>query len=287
MKPDTVNSYHERISRALTHIQQNLDGSLTLEELAGVACFSPFHFHRVFRGMVGEAVGEHVRRLRLERAARQLQRTESAILEIALEAGYETHESFTRAFAETFGMPPSEFRRTREASLEARLPAGAPSRASGFRVRRLEAMRVAFIRHVGPYDEVGKAWSKLYPWAARQGLLGAGTRVVGICHDDPDITPPDKLRYDAALIVNRPVARAGEIGAIEIPAGEYASALHTGPHQCLSDSYAELAGKWLPGTGRELRSAAALEFYLDSPQTTPAEELRTEICLPLVAETRS
>jgi AraC family transcriptional regulator len=284
MKPGTVNSYRERISQVLTHIQQNLDGSLTLEELAGVACFSPFHFHRVFRGMVGEAVGEHVRRLRLERAARQLRRSENAVLEIALEAGYETHESFTRAFAETFGMPPSEFRKNREASLEARLPAGVPSRASGFRVRRLEAMRVAFIRHVGPYNEVGKAWSKLYPWAGRQGLLGPETRVAGISHDDPDITPPDKLRYDAALIVNRPVARAGEIGVIEIPAAEYATAIHTGPYNCLSDSYAELAGKWLPGAGRELRSAPAIEFYLDSPQTVPVEELRTEICLPLEAE---
>jgi AraC family transcriptional regulator len=282
MKPDTVNSYQERISQVLTHIQQNLDGSLTLEELAEVACFSPFHFHRVFRGMVGEAVAEHG--LRLERAARQLRRTESAVLEIALEAGYETHESFTRAFADMFGMPPSEFRKDREASLEARLPAGAPSHASGFRVRRLDAMRVAFVRHVGPYNEVGKAWSKLYPWAARQGLLGPGTRVVGISHDDPDITPPDKLRYDAALIVNRPVARAGEIGVIEIPAAEYATAIHTGPYSCLSDSYAELAGKWLPGAGRELRSAPAIEFYLDSPQTVPADELRTEICLPLVAE---
>jgi AraC family transcriptional regulator len=284
MKPRTVDSYRERISHVLTHIQQNLDGSLTLEELAAVACFSPFHFHRVFRGMVGEAVGEHVRRLRLERAARQLRRSESAVLEIALEAGYETHESFTRAFAETFGMPPSEFRKNREASLEARLPSGAPSRAGEFRVRRLDAMRVAFVRHVGPYNEVGQAWSKLYPWAARQGLLGPGTRVVGISHDDPDITPPGKLRYDAALIVNRPLARAGEIGVVEIPAGEYATALHTGPYDCLSDSYAELAGKWLPGTGRELRSAPAIEFYLDSPQTTPLEKLRTEICLPLEAE---
>jgi len=284
MKPGTIDSYRERISQVLTHIQQNLDGSLTLEELAGVACFSPFHFHRVFRGMVGEAVAEHVRRLRLERAARQLRHTGSAVLEIALETGYETHESFTRAFADMFGMPPSEFRKDREASLQARLPAGAPSRASGFRVRRLDAMQVAFIRHVGPYDEVGQAWSKLYPWAAMQGLLGPGTRVLGIAHDDPDITPPDKLRYDAALTLSRPAKPAGEIGVREIPAGEYATALHTGPHNCLSDSYAELAGKWLPGAGRELRSAAAIEFYLNSPQTAPAEELRTEICLPLTAE---
>ena len=284
MRPATASSYNQRIAHVLTHIQQNLDGSLTLEDLAEVAGFSPFHFHRVFRGMVGEPVAEHVRRLRLERAARRLRHTERTVLEIALEAAYETHESFTRAFADAFRMPPSEFRRNHEASLQARLPCGAPSRASAFRVRTLDGMVVAFIHHVGPYNEVGKAWSKLHPWAGMRGLLGPGTRVLGISYDDPDITPTARLRYDAALTLSQPVAPEGEIGVREIPAAEYATALHTGPYNCLSDSYAELAGKWLPGVGRELRSAAAVEFYLDSPQTVAADKLRTEICLPLEAE---
>ncbi len=284
MKPVTEDSYRERISHVLTHIQQNLDGTLALEELASVACFSPFHFHRVFRGMVGEALAEYVRRLRLERAARRLRHSERAIVDIALEAGYEAHESFTRAFADAFGMPPSEFRRNHEVSIEARPAAGVPSRASDFRVRRLDAMQVAFIRHVGPYDQVGKVWSRLFPWAGRQGLLGPGTRMLGVSYDDPDITAPDKLRYDAAITLPRPALPSGEIGMMEIPAGDYATALHTGPYNCLSDSYAELAGKWLPGAGRELRSAAAIEFYLDSPQSVAPEKLRTEICLPLEEE---
>jgi AraC family transcriptional regulator len=283
MKPQTADSYRQRISQVLLHIQRNLDAPLPLEELAEVAHFSPFHFHRVFRGMVGESVKEHVRRLRLERAAQQLRATARPIVEIALEAGYEAHESFTRAFADAFRVPPSEFRRNHEASLEAHRPAGAPSRAGGFHIRKFDAIRVAYLRHVGPYGEVGAAWSRLFPWAARQGLLGPGTQMLGISYDDPDITPAEKLRYDAAVTVTRPVSPAGEIGVQEIPAGEYAVALHTGPYQCLSDSYAELAGKWLPETGRELRSAAAVELYLNSPQTTPAGELKTEIRLPLVA----
>jgi AraC family transcriptional regulator len=281
MKPGTVDSYHERISLVLLHIQRNLDAPLSLDELADVAHFSPFHFHRVFRGMVGESVKEHVRRLRLERAAQQLRATDRSVLDVALEAGYETHESFTRAFAEAFRMPPSEFRKNHEAAFEARLASGTASRASEFRLQRLDSLRVVYIRHVGPYNEVGKAWSKLFPWAGMQGLLGPGTRMLGISHDDPDITPPDKLRYDAALTVSRPVAPSGEIGVQEVPAGEYAVALHAGPYHFLSDSYAELAGRWLPGTGRELLGAPAIEFYLNSPQSVAAEDLRTEIWLPL------
>jgi AraC family transcriptional regulator len=70
----------------LLHIQENLDGDLTLQELAGVAHFSPFHFHRIFRGMVGESLHAHVRRIRLERAVMRLRYTNQPIIDIAFEA---------------------------------------------------------------------------------------------------------------------------------------------------------------------------------------------------------
>src|ERR1700690_3530349 len=110
MRTDTGESYQERINRVLVHIQQRLEEPLPLDELAGGASFSPWHFHRIFRGMVGESVKEHVRRLRLERAAQRLKSSDRPVVDIALEAGYETHESFTRAFAAMFEAPPSAFR---------------------------------------------------------------------------------------------------------------------------------------------------------------------------------
>src|SRR5262245_37587423 len=72
MKDQTFEDYRRRMLSVLVHIQQHLDDELTLEELARVASFSQFHFHRLFRGLIGESVKEHVRRLRLERAAHQL-----------------------------------------------------------------------------------------------------------------------------------------------------------------------------------------------------------------------
>ena len=68
MKEETSEDYRARMLRVLVHIQQNLDAPLPLEELASIALFSPFHFHRIFRGLIGESVKEHVRRLRLERS---------------------------------------------------------------------------------------------------------------------------------------------------------------------------------------------------------------------------
>lgn len=87
MKPVTLHDYKRRILRVLVHIQQCLDEPLLLDELAAIACFSPFHFHRIFRGMVGESVKEHIRRLRSERAASLLRAGKLPVTEIAFDAG--------------------------------------------------------------------------------------------------------------------------------------------------------------------------------------------------------
>lgn len=142
-------------------------------------------------------------------------------------------------------------------------------------------MRVAFVRHVGPFGEVGEAWRKLMAWAGCQRLFGPGTRMLGIVQDDPEITAPEKLRYDAALVVQDGVAASGEIAIQDVGPGEYAVALHTGPYNTLGQTYVRMCGEWLPESGRELESAPSIEFYMNSPMTAAPEQLRTEICLPL------
>ncbi len=281
MKTETGESYQERINRVLVHIQERLEEPLPLDELAGVAAFSPYHFHRIFRGMVGESVKEHVRRLRLERAAGRLRDSADPITDIAFDAGYQTHESFTRAFRAMFGEAPSGFRENRR---EFRAQAWAPRQHEPLAVRteRFGLTRLVFFRHIGPYDEVGKAWQKLYAWAGRNGLLGPAAETLGVVHDDPEITPPERLRYDAALVVNERVRPTGEAGIEELPPGEYAVAVHKGPYQTLNDTYSRLCGEWLPSSGREARSAPAFEVYRNSPFDTAPDELLTEIYIPLV-----
>jgi AraC family transcriptional regulator len=279
-------------------MQTHLDEEVSLDELASVACFSPYHFHRIFRGMVGESVAEHIRRLRLERAAHRLRHGSKSVTEIALEAGYEAHESFTRAFSAAFGEPPSSFRANHHAALRVAAASGvhfsetaaaddfkhAKHNGAPLEVRRqhLATMRVAFLRHVGPFDAVGSTWGRLMSWAGRNGLFSSMSATLGVIHDDPDITLPDKLRYDAAIILrNSDVRPEGDIGVQEIPGADYAVASHLGPYDNLSETYARMCGEWLPESGFELAAAPALEFYRNSPMDTPPEKLLTEIYLPL------
>jgi AraC family transcriptional regulator len=295
VRETTQQAYKERILRVLVYIQQHLDETIDLDSLARIAHFSPFHFHRLFRGMVGESVMEHVRRLRMERAAHRLKFGDQPITRIAFEAGYETHEAFSRAFRAMFDQSPSFFREAHQAMPFRNVPSNIHFAAEGkvedFRaapdpeirvlIESLASMRVAFTRHVGPSCQVGTAWEKLMSWAGRAGLLSGRPKILGIVHDDPDITPPQKIRYDACLVINRTVEAQGDIGLQEIPGGDYALTTHRGPYDTLSTTYARLLGQWLPSSGREPCSTPGFEVYQNSPAHTAPGDLMTDIYIPL------
>ncbi len=295
MKSITEDDYRQRLLRVLIHIQEHLDEDLPLEDLAKIACFSPYHFHRVFRGMVGEPLQKHVRRLRLERSAQRLKLTDHPVIQIAFEAGYESHEAFTRSFRTLFGESPREFRQSRQpATLSKRgvhyqsdpplsdfEPVNYEEPAMEVKRETLEPRRVVFMRHVGPYDQVGDTWSRLFGWAFPRGLAGPQTIPIGVLYDDPDVTPPERLRYDACLPVDRLLEPEGAIALQQIAGGDYAVTQHVGPYQQCSQTYARLFGEWLPQSGREVRSAPSLEFYRNSPLNTPPEKLITDIYIPL------
>lgn len=291
MKPSTGQDYSERIVRTLIHIQRHLDEKLELADLASVAAFSPFHFHRIFRALVGESLKEHIRRLRLERAAQSLKQLQRPIAEIAFEAGFETHESFTRAFATMFGVPPSQYRSAHKPAPESASGAHLDD-VSGYHppdygeplpveVKELAPFRIVFLRHTGPYSQVAATWGRLMNWAGRRGLLGPHARTIGIVHDDPEVTPADKVRYDAAIVVNRPVEPEDDFGVTELPGGPYAVFTHQGPYDTLNRSYRRFFGAWLPASGREPRDAESFEEYLNSPMNTRPEDLLTRVHIPL------
>lgn len=294
-------SYPKRIQRVLHHIEKNIDAVPSLEELAGVACFSPFHFHRIFKGIVGESVAAYVRRLLLQRAAQQVSYSQGSIITIALGAGYESPEGFTRAFRAAFGVTPSQYRKkggSLEFSMRADVGQYPLYHANpevlpvDVKVKVLQPVLAVSLRHVGPYESCGPAWGRLCGLLSAAGFYWPTTVAYGISYDDPDTTPVEKCRMDVCLTLPEGVdeatpALANLLQTTELfcqhvgNGGEYACALIKGPYTLLHSAYRSLFGEWLPQSGREVGDSVAFEAYYSDPTTTPPEELLTEIFLPL------
>lgn len=102
----------ESIETTLNYIEQHLTESIEIEELAGIACLSPFYFQRLFKRLVKKPVQEYIKLRRLTRIITELQNTEERILDVALKYGFSDHANFTRAFKETYHITPDEYRKS-------------------------------------------------------------------------------------------------------------------------------------------------------------------------------
>jgi AraC family transcriptional regulator len=296
-RPGTRTFYAVVVQRAIDRIVNDLDAALDLETLAETANLSPFHFHRVFRGMVGETALELTRRLRMERAAWTLANTATPVVEIAFRAGYETHEAFTRAFRACYGASPSGFRDrggTRfhlAASCGIHFDAGSgpqvfnPRDTGGksmrVEIKQMPARRLAAVRHAGPYTRIGEAFQRLGAIAGPAGLFRPGAEMLALYHDDPEATAPADLRSDAGVTVPEGLALPDGLTEQRVGAGKYACTLHLGSYDRLPDTWARLMGEWLPASDHRLGPGASYEIYLNDPSTTTEDNLETEICIPL------
>jgi AraC family transcriptional regulator len=304
VKAETRSFYEAAALRAVEHVATSLDRAIDYTALARQAGMSPFHFHRVFRGLVGETPLELHRRLRLERAAERLATTDAAVTAIAFDAGFESHEAFTRAFRAAYATSPSEWR-TREPTchgVPAALPArcgvhvrdGLPTLAAltliipgvttmNVRIENRPTLRLCCVRHLGPYREIGEAFHRLATAAQQHGLYAhADPRMLGLYHDDPETTPAGELRSDAALIVDTSATLPPGTTELVLAAGPYACTTHVGAYADLGDTWARLFGEWLPASGRRAGEGPSYEVYVTDPRTTRTEDLRTDLYVPLI-----
>ncbi len=278
----TRDDYRRRLDRVRAHLDAHLAEPLDLESLARVACLSPCHFHRVFRGLTGEGVGEHLRRLRLERGALLLRHSPRDVTEVALAVGYESPAAFARAFERLFGASPSGWRKRDFSDPPPVAHAELPAPIVPEKIVQRAPARISFVRRLGPYAESAPAaWDDLMRTLSWRVWLRFPAEMIGICHDDPEITASENLRYDACLRFRLPAAPRDGVAERVLPAGRHAVFLHRGPHLGLSRTYASIYGAWLPESGEILGEGPAFEVYLDHPGRIASERLRTLIHLPL------
>jgi AraC family transcriptional regulator len=273
------NGYTERVQRVVDYLAEHLDDALDLETLSRVACFSPYHFHRTYRALLGETVGDTVRRLRLHRAAVDLLDRELSIERTAGRAGYGSQAAFTRAFRAEYGRPPARYRGARQV---AQLDRERNLAMYQVEIISLPRLRVAAIQHRGDYQLAGQLFERLMAVAATTGLLTAGTRSIGIFFDDPAAVQEAELRAAACITVPDSWSPSGEFAEAHVEGGRYARIIHTGPYTELKTAYDWLYQTWLPNSAEEPRDLPCVEEYLNNPRQVAAKDLETAVMMPLV-----
>lgn len=281
---------------------------LSLSALARRARLSPFHFHRLFREQLRETPRQYTERLRLAHAAGLLLTTRARVLEIALEAGFRSHEVFSRAFRRCFGCTPAHYRKSALALLAEQQrrrhvsyshsmarclplyhwsdhwPGQPPARSrpmptlSITRQDRAEQPILFIQRRIARSElqaMLAECFGALFSHGMRAGLAIAGVPTARFLGMGPGL-----WTVQAVLPLAAPAAAQEPMQAGVLPGGPVAVAVHAGPYEQLSDTHAAVE-RWIEAEGLKV-AGAPWESYLTDPGEYPDPQTwRTEVCWPL------
>jgi AraC family transcriptional regulator len=311
-----LDEYKSRINRVLDYIETNIEKQLDLEELASVANFSKFHFHRIFQGMVGETPYQFILRIRLERAASCLLiNPKKCITDIALEMGFSDLSNFSRNFKSFFNISATEWRKskyfynnhiadknsknkqTKSKTIQAEeMPSMYFCRESktikwrtnmkinkSVEVKEFPKMTLAYVRHTGPYKGNGNLfaglWNKLFSWAGPRGLTQQpDMKSLVLYHDDPNITDADKLRLSVCITVPKDTKVDGEVGKMGIDGGKYVVARFEISEKEFEQAWGWVYGSWFPSSGFQPDDGPCFEMYPEEPKNG---KFVVDICVPV------
>lgn len=297
----TAYDYRTRVCRAMNYISRNFGENLLLEDIAKEASFSMFHFHRVFKAVVGETVAEFTRRIRLEAAANRLiSKPTQDITDIAFECGFSSSQNFAKMFKNAYGITPSDFRKSKIGNKESK-----GGNAFGLqavydpdtelrdslhneRIRKMNAevkdmpeYNVAYVRKIGPYgpETCGVAFTELMQWAGPKGLIGQGA-MLGVYWDNPEVTSPDKCRSDACIEVPEGTTPDNPVALQKIEGGSHAVCHFEVTPDAFQKAW-EDAFAWLIQSGRECADRPCYELYHNNAEEHPDGKWIVDICIPL------
>ncbi|MBY6037616.1 AraC family transcriptional regulator [Fictibacillus nanhaiensis] len=286
--------YEVCIQRTLDYIEENLHERILLEELAELACFSPFHYHRVFHFLVGESVMDYVRKRRLSHAASRLLNSEDKVIDIAIDLGFQYHESFNRAFKKCYGMSPKQYRNTTfiPVSLHQKAYLNMSNFTGGISMEMKLVTKPAF--HIIGYDlktrntdgennrEIPKFWQHYI-----QNNLGAkipsplNKNELGLCTDYNTTT--GEFVYMIGMEVAQGTQPPEGMSYRSFPEMEYAvfttpKATEENFPSSIQATWVEIFSKWFPDSGYEHDGTVEFELY---DERCVGKEKQIDIYIPV------
>jgi AraC-like DNA-binding protein/DNA gyrase inhibitor GyrI len=300
-RPTQENLYLQRINAVIDHVREHLTEDLSLEALARVAGFSPFHFHRIFKAIAEETVNEMVLRLRLERAVALLRSTPKlSITEAAFECGFTSVSVFSRAFKRRYGLNArqwdrqSRLKHSKNGQVLEGFPRYTLEKLSHFaeqpefevHLRSLPEQRLAYIRVYDSYSKfskVSEAYYRLLTWYRQKGGNLEDTTLYGMSQDDPEVTPLRLCRFDWCLRIPSEWQAEGEVSMQTLPVCQVATIHYIGDVRQEYRALQYLFRYWLPRSRYQPANLPGMEIYRHQPIELGWETFDIDCAVPVVA----
>jgi AraC family transcriptional regulator len=304
--------YLELLARAAAYIDAHLGTDLSADQLASQAAMSRYHFQRIFRVYFGTTLNGYVTLRRLQRACDLLAQGHTSVLQIALEVGYDSAQALAKAMRRELDTTPTAIRAGALPNWQRlfdRRPLAAPSGAAPTptigeqpmltpKMIDIPALPVltatAYGMEGGTMTRAAKqGFEELWAAIGQAGLQSRAWTCLAIFPDEPQGQDDPQCRllagavFDYALFsqegqASRPdLPLSGSLAWTSVPAGHHAVFTHIGPYDDLHELWTGIYRHWLPATGYALRDTPPFEIYVNNPETTAPENLRTDIYLPL------
>ena len=300
--------YKARIDRVLNYIEINLANNISLNDVAAISHFSPYHFHRIFTASVGETVNDYISRRRLEKAINQLVcYSDRPITHIALSFGFSSSANFSKAVKLYFGFSPSEIRHPDKIK-NSKIGKITSKYGKAFNpndlypdrlinnvkengnlkenhmeviVKNFDRQRVCTLASKQGYEieSVYQTWDKLINWAMANGIDNEDQQRFALAYDNPTITPLDKCRYLASIVINDQLQIKHPFVESNIPEGKYAVLYFKGQPEDILKAQLSIYYDWLPNSGFEPADYPLVERYLNDARIDGY--LEVEICVKL------
>jgi len=291
-KEELSRESRKRIEKVVNHVLKDLQGDLSLETLAGIANYSPYHFQKLFKQVMGESPKQYVIRIRLETAAHFLViQKNKPVQVIAMDCGFSSPAVFSRAFKHYFEVSAEEFRehhlsqrvtlRKKPGHLKRLLDhARHDERAQiqkqfSINVKTLPVQYgICLNSDFDSIDKVEQALKELVTQASAHDLLAPGTKIMGIIYPHHNI-------YRAFIPVDRNMKIPAGINRVEIRAGKFACFKVKGNIHEVFEQLSLFYKNWLPENGYKLADIYGFEIFAENPVNKPYSKSQREIFVPI------
>lgn len=299
-----MEAYKKRIVKTIQYIDSNLDADLSLEKIAEISAYSPFHFHRIFKLVTGETLQSYIIRKKIEKSALHLAvHKNMEIKEIYWNLGFSNHSAFCKTFKKHYGLPPTEFRRSAPEKFHKILQTHSKNGQIDtvfsqyicnienllnwtnmnlkIEVKEMPEMNLASVMSLG-IANVESSFNVLIDWAIRKNLFPREkVKMISVYHDSFKVTPADKVRIHACMLLDEKLNETqGEVFSETIEAGKYIVGSGEVTLNDFEQCWVSLF-LWMNENNYTTRRTFPYEIYHSNFKEHPEGKMIVDFCIPI------